>query len=378
VILSIIRKSVLLITLAAGLAACVSGGNRAPVVEHGAQKTPAKKFVPRDKDSRPQTYVVQKGDTLYAIAFNMGMDYHEIIELNNIQNPNVIHLGQELRLSGAAPVSSALTSTAQTAAGEPGTVAAQAASAVPSEPEAQAAAQIMPLEAKPAVTSKALEPATKTSEQPISRSAESLAKPPAASADQSKIAVLDQPKVLKLPYSEEALAEIARMQDAAVKTATAAVKADTKTEPKGESRAEPKPEPVAEIEIDEGDDALEWNVPVNGKIISEFSESANRKGIDFSGKLGQPVLASAAGKVVYSGNGLRGYGKLVIIKHNKTFLSAYAHNDQILVKEGQSVSRGQKIAEMGSSDSDQVKLHFEIRKFGKPVDPSRYLPPPKS
>jgi lipoprotein NlpD len=96
--------------------------------------------------------------------------------------------------------------------------------------------------------------------------------------------------------------------------------------------------------------------------------------VDIAGRRGQPVVASAAGKVVYSGSGLRGYGKLVIIKHNKTFLSAYAHNDQILVKEGQSVSKGQKIAEMGETDSDQVKLHFEIRKFGKPVDPGQYLP----
>jgi len=95
--------------------------------------------------------------------------------------------------------------------------------------------------------------------------------------------------------------------------------------------------------------------------------------VDIAGSKGQPVGASAAGKVVYSGSGLRGYGKLVIIKHNKTFLSAYAHNEQILVKEGQSVTKGQKIAEMGSTDADQVKLHFEIRKFGKPVDPAKFL-----
>jgi lipoprotein NlpD len=90
------------------------------------------------------------------------------------------------------------------------------------------------------------------------------------------------------------------------------------------------------------------------------------------------VVASAAGKVVYSGSGLRGYGKLIIIKHNKTYLSAYAHNDRILVKEGQSVSKGQKIAEMGNTDASQVELHFEIRKFGKPVDPAQYLPLTKS
>jgi lipoprotein NlpD len=140
------------------------------------------------------------------------------------------------------------------------------------------------------------------------------------------------------------------------------------------------PNPVAAPDdADEGEEAaLEWSMPTQGKLIAGFSEAANRKGIDIAGKLGQPVVASAPGKVVYSGSGLRGYGKLVIIKHNKTYLSAYAHNEQILVKEGQSVSKGQKIAEMGNTDADQTKLHFEIRKMGKPVDPAKYLPLVKS
>jgi lipoprotein NlpD len=97
--------------------------------------------------------------------------------------------------------------------------------------------------------------------------------------------------------------------------------------------------------------------------------------LDIAGRQGEPVIASAPGRVVYSGSGLRGYGKLVIIKHNKTYLSAYAHNKDILVKEGQSVIKGQKIAEIGNTDSDVPKLHFEIRKLGKPVDPAKYLPP---
>ncbi len=112
--------------------------------------------------------------------------------------------------------------------------------------------------------------------------------------------------------------------------------------------------------------------------MPDSPKADNRKGVDIVGQRGQTVVASASGKVVYSGSGLRGYGKLIIIKHNKTYLSAYAHNDQILVKEGQSVSKGQKIAEMGNSDADQVKLHFEIRKLGKPVDPAKYLPLVKS
>ena len=112
-----------------------------------------------------------------------------------------------------------------------------------------------------------------------------------------------------------------------------------------------------------------------GKIIAGFSETANLKGIDIAGTAGEAVRASAPGRVVYAGSGLRGYGKLIIIKHNATYLSAYAHNREILVKEGQQVTRGQKIAEMGNTDADQVKLHFEIRRHGKPMDPAKYLPP---
>ena len=182
-----------------------------------------------------------------------------------------------------------------------------------------------------------------------------------------------------LPYSEQAVAEIEKMQEAASKPAQLALaKAEPKPEPKSEVKPAPKAVAASNDAIEPTDDIADWDMPTSGKVIGEFSESANQKGIDLAGKRGQAVVASASGKVVYSGSGLRGYGKLVIIKHNKTFLSAYAHNDQILVKEGQSVTKGQKIAEMGNSDADQVKLHFEIRKLGKPVDPTKYLPLVKS
>jgi lipoprotein NlpD len=114
--------------------------------------------------------------------------------------------------------------------------------------------------------------------------------------------------------------------------------------------------------------------PHNGSIMAGFDETKN-KGLDVSGKAGDPVLAAADGKVVYAGSGLRGYGNLVIIKHNNTFLTAYAHNQALLVREDQAVKRGQTIAQMGNSDADQVKLHFEIRRLGKPVDPVKFLPP---
>lgn len=121
------------------------------------------------------------------------------------------------------------------------------------------------------------------------------------------------------------------------------------------------------------DEKLSWMWPSDGKIIATFDEGKN-KGIDIAGKLGQNVMAAGAGKVMYAGSGIRGYGNLVIVKHSNSLLSAYAHNRSIKVKEGESVAKGQVIAEMGDSDSDSVKLHFEIRQQGKPVDPSRFLP----
>jgi len=117
-----------------------------------------------------------------------------------------------------------------------------------------------------------------------------------------------------------------------------------------------------------------WIWPVNGTVLAGFDEVRN-KGLDISGKLGDPVVAVADGRVVYVGAGLRGYGNLIILKHDNVYLTAYAHNRTLLVKEDQSVLKGQKIAEMGSSDTDRVKLHFEVRRQGKPVDPSKYLPP---
>ncbi len=121
------------------------------------------------------------------------------------------------------------------------------------------------------------------------------------------------------------------------------------------------------------DDKLSWMWPADGRIVATFDEGRN-KGIDIAGRAGQQVVAAGAGKVMYAGSGIRGYGNLVIVKHNNSLLSAYAHNRKIVVKEGDNVAKGQVIAEMGDSDADSVKLHFEIRQQGKPVDPSRFLP----
>jgi len=117
-----------------------------------------------------------------------------------------------------------------------------------------------------------------------------------------------------------------------------------------------------------------WSWPAQGKLVGRFSDNSNSKGIDIGGTAGQPVMAAAPGRVVYQGSGLRGYGRLIIVKHNDEFLSAYAHNDKIFVKEGDTVKRGQRIASMGATGTDRVKLHFEIRRNGVPIDPLKYLP----
>jgi len=146
-------------------------------------------------------------------------------------------------------------------------------------------------------------------------------------------------------------------------------KAANETKPVEMAVAEPQSEPAPTAT----DLSAPWIWPADGKVLSTFTDGKT-KGIDISGKPGDDVLASSAGRVVYAGAGLRGYGKLVIIKHNADFLSAYAHNQTLLVKEGQSVTKGQKIAELGDTDADRPKLHFEIRRRGKPVDPLKYLP----
>jgi len=168
------------------------------------------------------------------------------------------------------------------------------------------------------------------------------------------------PRGDKRPYSEANLAELQKT-DGVVAAVTPVTRPEVIT-------------PVKVVESAPAEsDTVEWMWPVDGKVLATFDDVKN-KGFDIGGKLGQDVLAAGSGKVMYAGSGIRGYGNLVIIKHTSNLLSAYAHNKAILVKEGQAISKGQKIAEMGNSDSDTVKLHFEIRVQGKPVDPARYLP----
>ncbi len=178
------------------------------------------------------------------------------------------------------------------------------------------------------------------------------------------------PKGDKKPYTEAALAELQKAEGA--RNAEKAEPRADKPDPAPAVAAAPSIAPGSTVTATD-DEKLSWMWPSDGKIVATFDEGKN-KGIDIAGKPGQQVMAAGAGKVMYAGSGIRGYGNLVIVKHSNSLLSAYAHNRNIVVKEGQNVNKGQMIAEMGDSDADSVKLHFEIRQQGKPVDPSKFLP----
>ncbi len=247
--------TVILVTIATLLTGCLSGREFISVEE---------------KFSKGQTvtgfHLVERGETLFSIAWRYGIDYRELASANSIASPYVIYPGQKIDIKNI----------------------------------------------------------TKRSPSPVVARVENPSKPLPKTQSPAKL-------------------------------------------PKEKSHNPPK--------ISANDADADWKWPVNGRLIGYFStKKPVNKGIDIAGALGESVLAAAAGTVVYAGQGLRGYGNLVIVKHNDTYLSAYAHTSRILVSEQEVVKAGQKIAEIGSTGTDKVKLHFEIRRNGKPVDPLRYLP----
>jgi lipoprotein NlpD len=274
--------------LAAG---CTSRSlNRAPVEDRGtnARAVPAAvvettdvKLPGAENTGKPGYYTVKSGDTMIRIGLENGQNWRDIVRWNNLENPNLIEVGQVLRV--VPPVSDT---------------------------------QVVTRPVLPASAPATATPPLAAASRPASAPAASVASP-----------AVPQP-----------------------------------------------PLPVAASPALTGDEDVGWIWPAQGALLGGFDEAKN-KGLDIGGRAGDAVIAAADGRVVYSGAGLRGYGNLIILKHNNTFLTAYAHNQTLLVKEDQSVKKGQKIAEMGNSDADRVKLHFEIRRQGKPVDPARYLPP---
>ncbi|MET7015080.1 peptidoglycan DD-metalloendopeptidase family protein [Uliginosibacterium flavum] len=290
--------------------------------------------------ARPGYYIVKKGDTLYSISHLNERDYREVAAWNGIVDPSVIKVGQELRVT------------------PPGDMAPSGDAAVVSGAVAVAPAVV--IDSTPSGVSSSPAPLT-----PIA----SGAVPSAAPVGQKT-----EPKGGRVAYSAQAWKDLQAVEKLPSAATSVPVTASVST-PVAQSQpaAQSKPaesKPVAAASEDEPD----WVWPGTGKVLATFNDSSN-KGVDLAGNIGDPVIAAGPGKVVYVGSGLRGYGNLVIIKHNNNFLSAYAHNSEILVKEGQAVQKGQKIAALGNSDTDRPKLHFEIRRQGKPVDPVKYLPP---
>ena len=306
-----------IVVLLAAASIAVLGGcasrQSAPVIERplGA-KAPAAQpgRTARAADSHPEFYTVKRGETLYGIALDHGLDYRELAAWNGISNPNQIGAGNKLRLRApAAP--------------------------------AQTGVQVKPVISAGAVPSRPIGPDTRSSRAP-------------QNPDEITIARIDPrpPPPRSAPAVTPAVAP-----DAPPPAAKPGVPSPAST-PQDQGQEE---------------DRVDWSWPVSGKIVATFAEPGS-KGLDIAANLGEAVRASAPGRVVYSGTGLRGYGKLIIIKHNPTYLSAYAHNSQLMVKEGQTVAKGQKISEVGATDTDSPKLHFEIRRRGKPVDPLKFLP----
>jgi lipoprotein NlpD len=311
-----VRHGLLGVVLGLLLAGCSSSGRKAPVEERVAvarpaspptsapvpapadpaqspvAETAAKALPGAENAGKPGYYSVKPGDTLIRIALDSGQNWRDIARWNGIDNPNVVEVGQVLRVVPPSLDANAVATRAVPGAGR---------------------VETRPLDAKPAAA--------------VSSGAAAPAVPGAPAAPPATAAIASAPA-----------------------TAVAAVA--------------PPPDAANDVV---------WIWPAAGAVIASFDEGRN-KGLTIAGKAGDPVLAAGDGRVVYAGSSLRGYGNLVIVKHSDTYLTAYAHNQTLLVKDDQVVRRGQKIAEMGSSDAERVQLHFEIRRQGKPIDPAKLLP----
>jgi lipoprotein NlpD len=322
------------LTLTGLLVAGCATKTQAPVADRETpQRRSPSQGLGQSEAGRASTYVVKRGDTLYSIAALNGVDHRELAEINNIKDPSELHVGQVLTLTRPGT------------AGDTGATGAVAVNPI---------ATTGPVEARPLGAAGTAPAGTVP---PVVATSPSVAAPGAPGVKTS-------PKAPKLPYSEQNLALLRRGED---------------VRPAQPAQAAPEPEkpaatatPPQSVSTQGG---LSWAWPAAGKIIDTFKQSGG-KGVAIGGKLGDPVYASAAGTVVYSGEGLPGYGKLIIVKHNDEYLSVYGHNSAILVKEKQTVARGQKIAEMGTSGTGAPtpRLHFEIRRQGKTVDPEQFLP----
>ncbi len=267
----------------------------------------------------PDVYIVKPGDTLYSLSLDCGFYYKEVAQANDIKEPYAIKVGEKIKFDQVKTNN-------------------------------------------PVVTTNEMKKNEDVVTTPLKNNEEAASNTEASAQTQSQTkpvtsgtSHLDSPKAFREKYTDEAYNQ---------KTTTPQTTNNVASITSKESA------PVAL------EDKLDWQWPTKGKLENLFNEAQGQKGIDIVGTLGQEIKAAGPGKVIYSGEDLKGYGKLVIIKHNNSYLSVYAHNKELLVKEGQIIMKGQKIATMGDSGADKVKLHFEIRKQGQSVDPTTFLGQP--
>ncbi len=323
----------ILFALAAVCAGCVVTRTEVVRIRHADGSTPAAPTA----TMRADDHVVARGETLYSIAFRSGLDWRQVAAWNGLAAPYTIYPGQHLRMSGAQPAVAA-------AVGIP------VPGSTPSRPVDPPPAGTV--ETRPLVESGQSQPPATTVPAPappaaVPPSAPASPSPTVPAGGQPATPVVTAPPpptpVETLPAAPSTMPPVVEAPGTPTATTTVA--------------------------------GIQWRWPTQGELIQRFSTSdLTRQGIGIGGRAGQAVVAAADGEVVYSGSGLRGYGELIIVKHSPEYLSAYAHNRKRLVNEGQRVRAGQPIAELGRTGADRDKLHFEIRRGGKPVDPLGYLP----
>lgn len=297
----VLRGMLPALVLTAMLAACTSKAP-APVVERGSRTVAPASAATAAAARSGEFHTVKKGETLYSIALEYGQSYRDLAAWNNLEDPNVIRVGQQLR------------------------VAPPEGAAVARPVAAPAAVEVQPAGTIPADTAAGV--------------------------------LKREPKGGKRPYTDQTVVVLAKPEE---------------PRPAAPPPAPARPDPGAEAAAAAGAE-LNWTWPAGGRVIAGYVEGVN-KGIDIEGRIGEPVLAAESGKVTYAGSGIRGYGNMIIVQHAGGLSSVYAHNSRLLAKEGQQVTRGQRIAELGDSDAGQAKLHFEIRRQGRPLDPLKLLPP---
>lgn len=322
-------KTIFLIGLISLLAAC-STNSPVPVIDRKPDQSSSKTAqVPQTESTgtsakKSNQHIVAINETLYSIGLKYGLDYKDIAALNGISSPYNISPGQVLTIPSLNNAST----------------------------QNDGVTTVPLIDQSDTIVEKKTLDQTYVAGDPL-------------------IPRITSPKIFREPYSDMAFERYVEVPviEKSVNQNTLQTPSTAQTT---DTQVAMIPKPVVPKQPTSADN-INWIWPHNGKLIASFSQGFN-KGIDLSGKVGEPVNAAAAGKVIYSGNDLRGYGKLVIIKHNATFLSVYAHNSHLFVSEGQSVQAGEKIAELGSTESKIPKLHFEIRRQGTSIDPMQYLP----